>query len=95
MTEDRKYVSHLNESPKMKDTVLSKNESWELCDLMKSFYTLRDAAAIFHSGNSHLSTPEISVKNAETAAYINQVAIPAITARVLDILTPKAVAVAA
>jgi hypothetical protein len=79
----------------MKETVLTNQESWELCDLMKSFYTLRETAAIFHQGNSHLTSTGISLKNAEMETYINQVAIPAITARVIEILTPEAVAVAA
>lgn len=74
----------------MKQTVLSKSESWELCDLMKSFYTLKQTAAIFHTGGSHLSDTAISLKNEEMETYVNQVVIPAITARVLEILTPKA-----
>lgn len=93
MTEGNKYIAHLNESPRIKETVLSDSESWEICDLMKSFYTLAAAAAIFHTGGSHLSTSAVSLKSREAEDYINQVAIPAITARVLEILAPKAIEV--
>jgi len=86
--DSKKYISHLNESPRMKETVLTDAESWELCDLMKSFYVLKDAAAIFHTGGSHLATSSVSLKSTETENYINQIAIPAITARVLEILSP-------
>lgn len=86
--EDNTYVHHLNESPRMSATVLADKESWELCDLMKSFYTLKDAAEIYHTGNSHLTTTGISLKSSEAEKRINEVDIPAITKRVLEILTP-------
>lgn len=86
--EDHTYVRHLNESPRMKETVLADKESWELCDLMKSFYTLRSAAEIYHQGNSHLTTTGISLKSAEAEKRINEIDIPAITKRVIEILSP-------
>lgn len=82
------YVYHLNESPKMKETVLTDKESWELADLMKSFYTLKKSAEFFHQGNSHVASTSVNLKNPEIENYINQIAIPAITARVLEILSP-------
>ena len=84
------YVHHLNESPKMKSTVLGEKESWELCDLMKSFYTLRDTAELYHQGNSHLtSSHELCLKNKEAYDRINKVELPKIFKRVYEILTPK------
>jgi hypothetical protein len=86
--ENGSYVHHLNASPKMKETVLTDEESWELADLMKSFYTLKKTAEFFHQGNSHVSSTGVSLKNPEIEKYVNEVAIPAITARVLEILSP-------
>ena len=40
---------------KLKETPFSKRELWKLCDLMKTFYTLKDASAIYRNGNSHLT----------------------------------------
>lgn len=84
------YIHHLNESPKMQETVLTDSESWELADLMKTFYTLRKAAEIYHQGNSHVSSTAVSLKDAQMAERINQIHLPKIFARVLEILTPKA-----
>lgn len=89
-TEKGNYVHHLNESPKIQETVLTDRESWELADLMKTFYTLKEAASIYHNGNSHVSSSALSLKNADIAKQINEVDIPRVTARVLEILTPQA-----
>ena len=84
------YVHHLNESPKMKETVLSNSESWQLSDLMKSFYALRKVAEIFHTGNSHLtSTPMCDLKNKEIEEHINKVAMKQIFNSVIQILSPE------
>lgn len=89
MTEQNRWVSHLNESPRMKETVLTDQESWELCDLMKSFYALKKAAEIYHQGNSRLTSTAISLKDETAEKRINEIDIPRITARVLEILTPQ------
>lgn len=82
------YVHHINESPMMKSTVLSDKESWELSDLMKQFYTLKDTAEIFHSGNAHLTSCGIDNKNPAGEKEINEVILPRIFARIIEILTP-------
>jgi len=86
---DSKYVSHLNENPDIESTVLTDKESWELADLMQSFYTLRDTAEICHSGNSHLTTTGIDLKNQELENHINKMLLPKIFERVYQILTPE------
>jgi hypothetical protein len=89
-TADNKYIAHLNESPEMSATVLSDRESWELCDLMSSFYTLKKAAEIFRQGNSHLtSTTNADLKSEETVKLINETLLPRIFARVYEILDPN------
>ena len=82
------YVHHINESPMMKSTVLSDKESWELSDPMKQFYTLREMAGIFHSGSAHLATCGIDNKNPRGEKEINEVILPKIFTRIIEILTP-------
>ena len=51
---------------------LSKDaDLWKFCDLMKSFYTLKDAYELYHSGSSHLTTVKSpNFKNEEMAVHI-------------------------
>lgn len=37
-------------------TELSAKKLWKLCDLFKSFYSLREVSGIYYRGNSHLSS---------------------------------------
>jgi hypothetical protein len=84
------YIHHLNESPRFSETVLTSSESWELADLMKRFYTLRESAGIFHRGTAHLtSNTRRDSKNLEMEKYINEVELPEIFKAVIDLLSPK------
>lgn len=82
------YIHHLNDNPDMGSTVLTDQESWELADLMQSFYTLKDTAELYHTGNSHLTSTTIDLKNQEQENYINKTLMPRIFNRVYQILTP-------
>jgi hypothetical protein len=84
-----KYVHHLNENPDMAETVLTDKESWELADLMKSFYTLKDTAELYHSGNSHLTGTKVDLKDKAQEDNINKVLLPKIFERIYQILTPE------
>jgi hypothetical protein len=85
---DNKYIHHINESPELVETVLTNKESWELSDLMKSFYTLKKTTALFHQGNSHLTSTGIDLKDKATEDMINQVVLPRIFTRIAEILSP-------
>lgn len=83
------YRHHINESDLMAETVLTDKESWLISDLMKSFYTLREAAEVLGRGGSHLTTdPVKTVQDKNMADKINKELLPALFARVLAILTP-------
>lgn len=84
------YIHHLNDNPKFKATTLSDRESWELADLMKSFYVLKDAAECIGRGSAHVSSTSESAnyKDEELAKRINEQMLPRIFARVYEILTP-------
>lgn len=81
------YIHHLNDHPDMADTVLTDSESWELADLMKTFYTLKETAELYHSGNSHISNPKLSLKNKRKENHINMVELPKVFERIYRILT--------
>jgi hypothetical protein len=72
------------------ETVLTNKEAWELSDLMKSFYTLKEAAATIGRGSSHYtSNVGVNFKDKSMADKINHEFIPKVTARVLELLTPE------
>lgn len=85
------YIHHLNESPNFQATVLSDEESWELADLMASYYTLSKAAELYNRGGSHLTTTKIQnlMKSAINCNNINKIDLPRIFERIDQILTPK------
>jgi len=83
-------IHHINENINaFQSTTLTDSESWELADLMQSFYTLQKTAAIFHQGNSHLSScKEINLIDKELENNINKNILPKIFKRIDDILSP-------
>jgi hypothetical protein len=81
--------------PRLEETTFSESEGWELCELFKRFYTLRESADMFYRSGSHVSSSvlkSISQNEKEDKIIsdkINQVMIPKVTDRILEILTPK------
>ena len=72
-----------------KETTLSNDEIWLLIDYMKSFYTLRETAAILGSGYSHMTgrAKIEEVKNVEMVKEINGIILPAIFEKIDKILS--------
>lgn len=84
------YVYHINASPRFTDTVLNDTEAWELSDLMKRFYALRKCANIFYRGNAGFTDKTgADSTNKELAKRINEIELPKIFKRVIEILTPE------
>ena len=77
--------------PILKKTTFTDNEAWQLCELFKRFYMFKDMAEYYHIGGAHITTikDEVSKKDEEKEKHINEVEIPYITAKILDILKPK------
>jgi len=87
--EDDRYICHLNENPYFNETVLTDDESWELAELMTSFYTLQKTAELFHRGSSNVSSKiKISLKYKRRAKNINEKLLPKIFKRIDEILSP-------
>ena len=70
-------------------TPLSNEEIWSLMELMKTAYTLREVAGIYHRGGSHISENpcKSALKNAARAQEINQDLLPTIFEAIKRILT--------
>lgn len=85
------YIHNIYESPFFKSVTFSESEGWELSELFKQFYTLRESAEMFGRGSCHISTSKATqgvLKRKEWADTINQDIIPQVTKRILEILTP-------
>jgi len=69
----------------------SEGEGWELRELFAQFYFMRQAAEIFNRGKAHQANTKLeNWKKPALVKEINEKRIPAITARILEILTPVA-----
>jgi hypothetical protein len=75
--------------PRLKTQVFTEKEGWELCELFKQFYILNDTAEFFGRGKAHVADTSIpNWKDEKLAKDINTRMIPAITSRIMEILTP-------
>lgn len=72
-------------------TPLSDAEIWQLLELMKTFYILREYADTLERGGAHItSNPAANViKSPEERERINAEVLPAIFAEVYKLLTPE------
>lgn len=68
---------------------LSSKEIWALMELMKTAYTLKEVAGIYHRGGSHISKNPCKpvLQNAARAQEINQTLLPTIFEAIKGILT--------
>lgn len=85
------YFTEWNGSvPILTKRTFTNKEGWELCELFEQFYFLKSAAENFGRGKCHVSDTSIKLwKKTELAKEINTKTIPEVTARILEILTPK------
>jgi len=86
--DDGKYLYHINET--LQESMLTNEESWELSDLMKSFYTLKEVAELLGRGGSHLSSSgnRDFMKDEPMVKQINEVMLPELFKSVYKILEP-------
>ena len=80
------YIHHPNQV--LRESVLTDAESWRLADLMKSFYTLKEAAAVLGRGGSHISGNNEGLIDKSMSDRINHELIPVIFEEVYSILSP-------
>lgn len=84
----KEYIHHLNDNPKFKSTTLTKSESWELSELMKSYYSLAEAAEIFNRGGTNTAHTKITYQDKSISQKINKIILPEIFERIHEILIP-------
>lgn len=73
------------------ESVLSDKELWQLMELMKTIYTLKETAEVLGRGGSHYTTnpcKEIII-NQDEVKRINEIVLPALFTAVKDILTEE------
>lgn len=82
------YIHNIFDSPRLASVTFSENEGWELSELFKQFYFLREAAENFGRGKCHIADTKIkSWEDKPLAEKINKELIPRVTARIIEILS--------
>jgi len=88
------YIHNIYDSPQLVETTFTEKEGWQLSELFKQFYLLRDMAAFCHKEKPgcHITESPVDHGNMkEWYAQINKIMIPKITAKILEILSPDVV----
>lgn len=68
----------------------SVDEGWEMAELFKQFYFLKDAADHFERGKCHVADTKIELwKKPWLTKEINEEILPKVMNRIIEILTPK------
>lgn len=76
--------------PRLSRTTFTEKEGWELSELLKQYYILRESAELFHNGGAHVTTSEVTHKREDLAKEINEQMLPKVFERIYQILEPSA-----
>ena len=85
------YIHNPYDSPQLIETTFTKEEGWQLAELFKQFYLLKDMAEFCHKDRPgcHVTTSPVDHGNMkEWCNHINQVMIPKVMAMIQTILAP-------
>ncbi len=78
-----------NSNPILRKMTFTEKEGWELSELFKQYYLLRETAEYFYTGNCHVAKTSIKTfKKPELVQEINVIILPEIFSRIYEILTP-------
>jgi len=85
------FVYNIFDAPLLCETTFTENEGWQLSELFKSFYMLKESAAMFGRGGCNLTINPCSelIKNEDWAKQINHEILPLIFEKIYSILSPK------
>ena len=85
------YIHNIFDAPILAETTFTEQEGWQLSELFKSFYRLRQSAEMFHRGSCNVTTNPCSelIKNEDWAKHINHEILPLIFEKIYTILSPK------
>lgn len=83
------FTSWNGSKPRLQTATFNEKEGWELSELFEQFYFLQSAAENFGRGKCHVANTEAPEwKKTELTKEINETLIPAVTKRIMEILTP-------
>lgn len=87
---NEEYIHNIYNCPRFARTTFDEKTGWILSELFNEFYTLKKTAELYHIGGAHTTTSPLQdlLKNPEQEKHINEVLIPAITAKIIELLTP-------
>lgn len=88
------YIHNVYYSPELVETTFSEKEGWELSELFKQFYLLREMADFSHKSPAgcHITTSPVihdAEKMKEWNEYLNKTMIPAVMDKIFVLLSPK------
>lgn len=77
------------DEPILTAITFTEKEGWELAELLKQFYILKESAEYFGRGKAYMADTKIEpYKKPELVEEINKVRMPIIFNRIYEILTP-------
>jgi len=88
---DGKYIHNIYNCPTLSETTFTESEGWQLSELFKQFYLLREMADFSHKEKPgcHVTTSPVDHGDmTEWNNHINKVMMPKIFEAILAILTP-------
>jgi hypothetical protein len=86
------FVHNLINYPKLNRATFTEDESWQLTELFKQFYLLKEMAEFCYKDLPGCNDTTSPVNHGDLSDWydkINKVMIPAITAKIIEILTPN------
>ena len=86
------YVSNIFDAPLLHKTTFTESEGWKLSELFKQFYLLQEMAEFANKTLPGCHVTESPVNHGdmkEWNKHINEVMIPKITAKIIEILSPE------
>lgn len=75
-------------NPILETRTFTQEEGYKLAELFQEFYTLKKSAEMWGRGGCHITTGFIP-KKAGLVQEINEILIPMVTEKIIEILTPK------
>lgn len=85
------YIHNLYDSPLLQETTFTMEEGWQLGELFKQFYLLQKMAEFTHREKPNCGITSSPIEHGDLKLWnkdINEKMIPAITSKIMEILTP-------
>jgi len=85
-----KWFTEWNGSkPRLEECTFTERESWEISELFEQFYFLQEAAKNFGRGRCHCANTTVKLwEKPELVKELNEVILPEVMNRIIEILTP-------